>query len=142
MKYIYCILFSVLLFGGIYEIPTLDQQESGTQTEATNIQPATQSYYCISTAVSSQSPSNDNHIFNDRTANCNINDILSGNLSTLRNTVPSKTLKFNATHIVMQLLSSMNSPRPDNKSGSNSPDTNYTKYSNKYYVYTLGHILI
>jgi hypothetical protein len=39
-------------------------------------------------------------------------------------------------------LSSLNVMLPENRLGHTGLDVNYTKYSCKYYVYTLAHILI
>ena len=41
-----------------------------------------------------------------------------------------------------QLLRLPDTQLPENRWQGLSPDTNYIKYSNRYYVYTLGHILI
>ena len=54
---------------------------------------------------------------------------------------PSKVLIFCSATIV-QMLCLSDTQLPENKWRGLSPDTNYIKYSNGYYVYTLGHILI
>jgi hypothetical protein len=44
--------------------------------------------------------------------------------------------------VIIQILSSLNVLLPENRLGHTDLDVNYTKYSCKYYVYTLAHILI
>ena len=44
--------------------------------------------------------------------------------------------------VIIQILSSLNVMLPENRLGHTGLDVNYTKYSCKYYVYTLAHILI
>ena len=51
-----------------------------------------------------------------------------------RNISPVRTLKFNDIPTIVQLLSS--------KRKIIYSDTDYLKYSNRYYIYTLAHILI
>ena len=60
----------------------------------------------------------------------------------LRSIVPFKNLKFNTNTVIIQILSSLNVLLPENRLGHTDLDVNYTKYSCKYYVYTLAHILI
>ena len=55
---------------------------------------------------------------------------------------PFKNLKFNTNTVIIQILSSLNVLLPENRLGHIDLDVNYTKYSCKYYVYTLAHILI
>lgn len=59
-----------------------------------------------------------------------------------RSIVPFKNLKFNTNTVIIQILSSLNVMLPENRLGHTGLDVNYTKYSCKYYVYTLAHILI
>ena len=59
-----------------------------------------------------------------------------------RSIVPFKNLKFNTNTVIIQILSSLNVMLPENRLGHTDLDVNYTKYSCKYYVYTLAHILI
>ena len=70
------------------------------------------------------------------------NDCIFDNLSFPRSIVPFKNLKFNTNTVIIQILSSLNVMLPENRLGHTGLDVNYTKYSCKYYVYTLAHILI
>ena len=62
--------------------------------------------------------------------------------SLLRNITPVRTLKFNDIPVIVQLLSSRSFRLPEDKRKILLSDTNYLKYSNRYYIYTLAHILI
>lgn len=142
MKYILCILFSILLARGIELIPVTDcQHELRTEAGDISVQSPKESTCFVSVSVNAHGLQND-HAFSDEIANCKFNDGILCSASVPQCTVPSKTLKFNATNIVMQILSIKNSPLPDNKWEKHSSDIKYRKYSNQYYVYTLGHILI
>ncbi|WP_229127452.1 hypothetical protein [Bacteroides congonensis] len=59
-----------------------------------------------------------------------------------RNITPVRTLKFNDIPVIVQLLSSRSFRLPEDKRKILLSDTNYLKYSNRYYIYTLAHILI
>ena len=55
---------------------------------------------------------------------------------------PVRTLKFNDIHVIVQLLSSRSFRLLEDKRKILLSDTNYLKYSNRYYIYALEHILI
>lgn len=59
-----------------------------------------------------------------------------------RNITPVRTLKFNDIPVIIQLLSLRSFRLPEDKRKILLSDTNYLKYSNRYYIYTLAHILI
>lgn len=59
-----------------------------------------------------------------------------------RNITPVRTLKFNDIPVVVQLLSSRSFHLPEERRKILLSDTNYLKYYNRYYIYTLAHILI
>ncbi|WP_245208450.1 hypothetical protein [Bacteroides faecium] len=59
-----------------------------------------------------------------------------------RNITPVRTLKFNDIPVIVQLLSLRSFRLPEDKRKILLSDTNYLKYSNRYYIYTLAHILI
>lgn len=55
---------------------------------------------------------------------------------------PSRTLKFNDIPTIVQLLSTRAYRLPEDRRKTLISDTNYLRYSNKYYLYALAHILI
>lgn len=57
-------------------------------------------------------------------------------------TTPSRTLKFNDISTIVQLLSTRAYRLPEYRCKTLITDTNYLRYSNKYYLYALAHILI
>lgn len=59
-----------------------------------------------------------------------------------RNISPVRTLKFNDIPTIVQLLSSRTFRLSEDKRKIIYSDTDYLKYSNRYYIYTLAHILI
>lgn len=63
-------------------------------------------------------------------------------LSIPTTTTPVKTLKFNDISIIVQLLSLQDSRLADNRWKTSFSNTNSLKYSSKYYIYNLAHILI
>ena len=72
-----------------------------------------------------------------------VSDCIFDNLSFPRSIVPFKNLRFNTTNTaILQILSSLNTMLPEKRLSHTCFDVNYTKYSCKYYVYTLAHILI
>ena len=97
---------------------------------------------CVSSAGFDK-PGKDSHSqFVDETSTCNVSDCIFDNISFPRSIVPFKNLKFNTNTVIIQILSSLNVMLPENRLGHTGLDVNYTKYSCKYYVYTLAHILI
>ena len=116
-----------------------DQQEPQTKIGVVDIY--TQNASFVSTTVNVHGPINTRN-FNDSNANYNFRDGILCNAFIAHCNIPSKILKFNATNLVMHLLSSLDSPLPDNQWENHYSDSGFTRYSNGYYVYTLGHILI
>ena len=55
-----------------------------------------------------------------------------------RNITPVRTLKFNDIPVIVQLLSSRSFRLPEDKRKMLLSDTNYLKYSNRYYILYLG----
>ena len=73
------------------------------------------------------------------------NDYSQGILTTFslpRNITPSRTLNFNDPPTIVHLLSSRAYRLPEDKRKILFSDTNYLRYSNRYYIYTLAHLLI
>ena len=81
--------------------------------------------------------------FQKETYGSKVSDCIFDNLSFPRSIVPFKNLRFNTTNTaILQILSSLNTMLPEKRLSHTCFDVNYTKYSCKYYVYTLAHILI
>lgn len=147
MKYLFCILSLALLFVGVGHIPNKDLQ--GFQSEA-GILPSCTSLAAFSQACSTSSlassDSDDNTLsssrtfFSESTNHCTF-CILTASVLPGAN-APVKTLNFNAISVIVQLLSSQDSYLSENRWKNLLADTNYLKYSNRYYIYTLSHILI
>lgn len=143
-KYIFCILACVFLALGISYVS--DKEMQGFQKETVisvhDMQYKAESCCRISSADSNGSGKDSHLQFVDEASNCKINDCILDNISFPRSIVPFKNLKFNTNSVVIQILSSLNVLLPENRLGHTDLDINYTKYSCKYYVYTLAHILI
>jgi len=142
-KYIFCILACAFLVLGFTNVSHKELQ--GFQKE-TEIPVSDMQYKAESCRVSSASldkSGKDLHSqFIDETSNCKVGDCIFDNISFPRSIVPFKNLKFNSNTVIIQILSSLNVLLPENRLGHTGLDVNYTKYSCKYYVYTLAHILI
>ena len=140
MKYIFCILLSILLAGGIKFISTTDHQQA-PQTKTGGLTMCTDCTSFVSDSVNVHDIiKRDN--FNDSDGNYNFNDGILCNAFLSQCNAPSKTLRFNVTHLVMHVLSALDSPHPDNRWKKYSSDSHFTRFSNGYYIYTLEHILI
>jgi hypothetical protein len=64
------------------------------------------------------------------------------NPSSFRYFSPSKLLRFNIHSVTIRILSSLKIQLPKNQWTGFSFYTNFIKYSDRYHIYTLGHILI
>lgn len=142
MKYIVCILLGAFLLLGLHSVSNKDRQESRTKTGTTlNLQYHPGSYYSESEVVSQQS-CKETRTVNNEGYNCKNSNAILGNSLSSRTLPPSKTLKLNPTIIALQVLRSLNSQFPYQNRTSLSAYTNLTKYSHRYYIYTLRRILI
>lgn len=140
-KYIYYILFSALLVLGFLHGPDKDSQSFrlNKATEAVDMHAELSSSTC--TLVSSQSHERD-YSYDKESSNYCLTDGLLNDITSFRSTTaPTKILKVNVA-LMKQINYLANGQLPENKWQGLSPDTNFIKYSNRYYVYTLGHILI
>ena len=111
-KYIFCILFGIFLIWGCNLVPDKELQEFRTEAGTTTIQ---------------------SH---------NIADGILGNSLLSRTTSLSKILRFNVSSVTIRILSSLKYQFPKEKWTGLPYYTNLTKFSYRYYVYTLGRILI
>ena len=64
------------------------------------------------------------------------------NPSSFRYFSPSKLLRFNIHSVTIRILSSLKIQLPKNQWTGFSFYTNFIKYSDRYHIYSLGHILI
>ena len=143
-KYIFCILACAFLVLGFSNVSNKELQgfQKKTETSSNDMRYEAVSCCCVSSAGFDK-PGKDSHSqFVDETSTCNVSDCIFDNISFPRSIVPFKNLKFNTNTVIIQILSSLNVILPENRLGHAGLDVNYTKYSCKYYVYTLAHILI
>ena len=144
-KYIFGILACAFLALGFTHISNKELQgfQKKTETSSNDMRYEAVSCCCVSSAGFDK-PGKDSHSqFVDETSTCNVSDCIFDNLSFPRSIVPFKNLRFNTTNTaILQILSSLNTMLPEKRLSHTCFDVNYTKYSCKYYVYTLAHILI
>lgn len=149
MKYLFCILSLAFLFAGVGHIPNKDlrgfQTETGISPLCTSLAAFSQACATSSSTLVSSDP-DDNTLsssltfFSESTNHCTF-CILTASVLPGAN-APVKTLNFNAISVIVQLLSSQDSYLSENRWKNLLADTNFLKYSNRYYIYTLSHILI
>ena len=96
----------------------------------------------VSSAGFDKSCKDTHSLLTDGTYGSKVSDCIFDNLSFPRSIVPFKNLRFNTNTAIIQILSSLNTLLPEERLSHTCSDVNYTKYSCKYYVYTLAHILI
>ena len=143
-KYIFCILACAFLALGFTHISNKELQgfQKKTETSSNDMRYEAVSCCCVSSAGFDK-PGKDSHSqFVDETSNCKVSDCIFDNISFPRSIVPFKNLRFNTNTAIIQILSSLNTLLPEERLSHTCFDVNYTKYSCKYYVYTLAHILI
>ncbi len=143
IKYVSGILLSALLILGFHLDSDTEKQTLRSAAVATekNVQLCVLSECCPPIVTIIKQSKVNHHIFDNRASDDKIDDGVLGNLLSYRNfSTPSKFLKYNLVmnRLMIRLKDSLltENTRPDF-----SPNTNYIKYSNRYYVY-LGHILI
>ncbi|MDD3036729.1 hypothetical protein [Bacteroides sp.] len=143
MKNVFCILSFALLFIGLFQFSNREDLQGFR--ELTGI-----SDLCTSLTVSSSSNFSLFLLGDDQASSMALSSaeadshslgILTA-ISVPRSVTPVKTLKFNDIPTIVQLLSSQDSRLSENQSKILVSDTNYLKYTTKYYIYTLSHIII
>ena len=143
-KYIFCILACAFLALGFTHISNRELQgfQKKTETSSNDMRYEAVSCCCVSSAGFDK-PGKDTHsLLTDGTYGSKVSDCIFDNLSFPRSIVPFKNLRFNTNTAIIQILSSLNTLLPEERLSHTCFDVNYTKYSCKYYVYTLAHILI
>jgi len=144
-KYIFGILACAFLALGFTHISNKELQgfQKETEISSNRMQYTAESSCRISSADLNKSSKVSHSQFVDETSNCKVSDCIFDNISFPRSIVPFKNLRFNTTNTaILQILSSLNTMLPEKRLSHTCFDVNYTKYSCKYYVYTLAHILI
>lgn len=145
MKYIVCILLGIFLMLGCVLIPNKEWQEFRSETGTTNIQSRIQSSNLSEKTVIQQSGKERCFVEAgnySRKYDHELNDGILGHSLSPRPASPSKIIRFNLPSVTIQLLSSIKIQLTKNQSAGLSYYTNLTKYSYRYYVYTLKRILI
>ena len=130
-KYIFCILAFAFLALGFTHISNKELQgfQKETEVPAIDMQYNAGANCSVSSAGFDKSCKDTHSLLTDGTYGSKVSDCIFDNLSFPRSIVPFKNLRFNT------LL-------PEERLSHTCFDVNYTKYSCKYYVYTLAHILI
>lgn len=143
-KYIFCILAFVFLVLGFSNVSNKELQGFQTETgiRADDVQYKVESCCRVSSADLDKSSKDSHSQYIYEISHCKASECIFDNISFPRSVVPFKNLKFNSNTVIIQILSSLNILLPENRLGHTGLDVNYTKYSRKYYVYTLAHILI
>ena len=133
-KYIFCILACAFLALGFTHISNKELQgfQKETEVPAIDMQYNAGANCSVSSAGFDKSCKDTHSLLTDGTYGSKVSDCIFDNLSFPRSIVPFKNLRFNTNTAIIQILSLSHTCF----------DVNYTKYSCKYYVYTLAHILI
>lgn len=143
MKYIFCILLGVFLCWGFHLISEEAQEIYRLEAGNSGIQTYTNSYSSKASIIQldkeqklvktkenaeKQNYNNDNGVLNS---------------FSFRHLSPLKILRFNIPSVaIRRILNSLKIQLPQNQWTGFSYYTNLFKYSDRYHIYSLGHILI
>ena len=142
MKYIFCILLGVFLCWGFHLIFNEAQEAYRLEAGSNGIQTYSYSYTSKASIIQldqeqklvktkeyagKQNYNNDNGVLNP---------------FSFRHLSPLKILRFNIPSVTIRILSSLKIQPPQNQWTGFSYYTNLFKYSDRYHIYSLGHILI
>ena len=138
MKYIFCILLGVFLSWGFHLISDEAQEAYRLEAGSTSTQTSTNSYTSKTSIIQldkvktkeyagKQDYNNDNGVLNP---------------FSFRHLSPLKILRFNIPSVTIRILSALKIQLPQNQWTGFSYYTNLFKYSDRYHIYSLGHILI
>lgn len=141
-KYILCVLLGAFLMLGFNHVLNQDLQEFRTETGSKDVQSYNKPDDCVSMPVSKLLFSTENPSIRHETANYTVSDGIIGSFFFSRTFSPSKTLKLNTSATVVKILSCLDSNFPEKKWNRFAYDTNPTKDSYRYFIYTLKRILI
>lgn len=141
-KYILYVFLGAFLMLGFNHILNEDLQAFRTETGSTDVQPYEKSSDCVSMPETKQLFCTENSSIKFETSNYTISDGIIGYFFFSRPLSSSKILKLNSSTMAIQILSSLDSIFPMKKWNRYSYDTNPTKDSYRYFIYTLKRILI
>ena len=146
MKYIFCILLGMFLSWGFHLISNEEQEAYRLETGSTGIRTCTNSYYSKAKASIKQLGKEKKLIKAKEKENTGKQDYNDSdgvlNPFSFRHFSLSKLLRFNIPSGTIRILSSLKIQLPKNQWTGFSYYTNFIKYSDRYHIYTLGHILI
>lgn len=146
MKYIFCMLLGIFLISVLHSVFNKELQEFQTEMGSMDTSLSyNQSNHQISESTTHQD-CNANHSsckkeFN-KNYSYNINKGLSGSSLSYRGLSSPKILRFNASTLAILTLSSLIAQQPKDNNKKLFLYTNITKQTYRYYIYTLGRILI
>ena len=144
MKYIFCILLGIFLSWGFQLISDERQEAYRPETGSTYIQTCVNAFHPETKTMIKQLGKEKKLVkAKENTGKQDYNDsdgVL--NPSSFRYFSPSKLLRFNIHSVTIRILSSLKIQLPKNQWTGFSLYTNFIKYSDRYHIYTLGHILI
>lgn len=145
IKYLFCILVSIVLVSCNPDTSRKHAQKPQEKTEVMtqDMQTYARHHRCTGTSLIAQS-CNNNHWQNFRNG-ISASKVKEGILNSLvffRKTFPSRVLKYDAGDITLEIFSSLHFQVSERERRFFSPTTNSIKYSLRYYIYTLRHILI
>ena len=145
-KYIFCILFSIFLIWGCSLIPDKELQEFG-QKPVLQLYNPIPNYRIIDLKAVVKQSGKEKSFFQagkyDGKYDCNIADGILGNSLLSRTTYFSKILRFSVSSVTIRILSSLKYQFPKEKwTGLPLLYKSHQILSYRYYVYTLGRILI
>lgn len=144
-KYIFCILACAFLLLGFNNISDKELQgfQKETETVMNDMQYNKEKSCSLVPSVDFDNIDKDScSLFTDQTSNYKVADCIFDNISFWRSIVSFKNLKFNTNIATIQIVGSPSILLSENYLTHIGLDIQYTKYSCKYYVYTLAHILI
>lgn len=147
IKYVLGILFCAFLLLGLQQKTDVGLQKlrlaSAAATQNAQLQfRALSNNYSISKSTVKRT-SNKKDIFGMEMFSSEVGDCMLESFTHFRcRTVPTRLLKDFIIAAAKRLFHSSNVQRVENKYQGLSPHTSYIKFSNRYYVYTLEHILI
>lgn len=146
IKCIFGILLSVLLVCGVFGDSNAELENLGSEVPKVtqDIQFRTLSDCCYEYKATAKTFNKRNKSCNSKMSDFKIDECIQEHFSTFRcRTNPFRISKINSTvAILRQALFPVNVRLLVNKYQGPSPDINYIRFSNKYYVYSLGRILI
>ena len=141
-KYILCVFLGAFLMLGFNHILNEDLQAFRTETGSIDVQPYEKSNDCVSMPEARQLFCTGNSSIKLETCNYTVSYGIIGSFFFSRPLSSFKILKLNTSTTAIQMLSSLDSQFLMKKWNRYLYDTNPTKDSYRYFIYTLKRILI